>query len=264
MPRFAANLSMMYGEFSFAERFGAAAKDGFQAVEYLFPYEFQAASLRELLDQHGLQQILFNAPPGDWAGGERGIASLPGREQEFRDGFERALDYAKVLGNRYIHVMAGLLTDQRERGRHHAVYLRNLADASLRASREGIQVLIEPINTRDMPGYFLSSQAQARQIRSELGIDDLLIQFDIYHCQIMEGDISKRLQQGLAAGEIAHVQIAGVPDRHEPSEGELNYPYLFNLLDQADYQGWIGCEYRPRGATSAGLEWLRPYLNRQA
>ena len=260
MPRFAANLSMMYGELDFTDRFGAAAKDGFRGIEYLFPYDYPAAGLRKLLDQHGLEQVLFNAPPGDWAAGERGIAALPGREEEFRAGFDKALDYARVLGNRYIHVMAGLLSDERERPRHHAVYLNNLAYAALQASREGMRVLIEPINTRDMPGYFLSTQTQAQQVRKELGIDDVLIQFDIYHCQIMEGDISKRLQAGLQRKDIEHIQIAGVPDRHEPSEGELNYPYLFDLLDRLGYSGWIGCEYRPRGSTSEGLGWLKPYL----
>lgn len=262
MPKFAANLSMMYQEFAFADRFGAAAKDGFQAVEYLFPYEHDAYRLKALLDEHRLKQILFNAPPGDWAAGERGIASLPGREAEFRRGFDNAIEYAKVLGNPYIHVMAGNIRHDDDHARHYAVYLRNLSYAALLASREGVNVLIEPINTRDMPGYFLNRQDEAQEIRRELGIDRLQIQFDIYHCQIVEGDVATKLKYDLSSANpgIGHIQIAGVPDRHEPSEGEINYPYLFRLLDKLGYQGWIGCEYRPRAGTSEGLGWLRPYL----
>ncbi|MFZ6691605.1 2-oxo-tetronate isomerase [Undibacterium sp. SXout20W] len=262
MPKFAANLSMMYQEYSFLDRFDAAAKDGFKGVEFLFPYEHSAQTIRDRLDQNGLQQVLFNAPPGDWSAGERGIASLPGREDEFKRAFDQALEYAKILGNRHIHVMAGLMRPDQDREKYHAVYLRNLAYAALIASREGLTVLIEPINTRDMPGYFLNYQQQAQEICEELGNSHLQVQFDIYHCQIMEGDIVTKLKRDLFrqhAG-VGHVQIAGVPDRHEPDMGEVNYPHLFALLDQLDYQGWIGCEYRPKAATSAGLTWLKPYL----
>jgi len=262
MPKFAANLSMMYQEFEFLDRFSAAAKDGFKGVEFLFPYEHAAQTIRDLLDQYGLQQVLFNAPPGDWVAGERGIASLPGREDEFKRSFDLALQYAKVLGNRHIHVMAGLINHDHDRQRHHAVYLRNLAYAALLASREDMTVLIEPINTRDMPGYFLNYQHQAQEICQELGNSHLQVQFDIYHCQIMEGDIAAKLKRDMVrqhAG-IGHVQIAGAPDRHEPGDGEVNYSYLFKLLDQLGYAGWIGCEYRPKAGTSEGLTWLKPYL----
>ena len=264
MPKFAANLSMMYQEVDFLSRFEAAAKDGFKGVEFLFPYEHTATEIREKLDAHGLQQVIFNAPPGNWAAGERGIASLPGREDEFKRSFDLALQYAKVLGNRHIHVMAGLIDPLQDRERHRAVYLRNLAYATLLASREGLTVLIEPINSRDMPGYFLNYQHQAQEICEELDISHLQVQFDIYHCQIMEGDIAAKLKRDMSrthAG-IGHIQIAGVPDRHEPSEGEVNYPFLFSLLDQLGYVGWLGCEYRTRSGTSEGLGWLKPYLGR--
>jgi len=262
MPKFAANLSMMYQDVDFLSRFAAAAKDGFKGVEFLFPYEHTAAEIRNQLDAHGLQQVMFNAPPGNWAAGERGIASLPGREDEFKRSFDLALQYAKVLGNRHIHVMAGLIDPEQDRERHRAVYLRNLAYAALVASREGLTILIEPINNRDMPGYFLNYQHQAQEICEELDIGHLQVQFDIYHCQIMEGDIAAKLERDMSRAHagIGHIQIAGVPDRHEPSDGEVNYPYLFKLLDQLGYAGWLGCEYRPRAGTSEGLGWLRPYL----
>ncbi|MFZ4529507.1 MAG: 2-oxo-tetronate isomerase [Undibacterium curvum] len=264
MPQFAANLSMMYQEYPFLQRFAAAAQDGFKAVEYLFPYEFDAQELRDALDASGLQQVLFNAPPGDWAAGERGIAALPGREAEFRQGFDLALRYAEVLGNPAIHVMAGIVDAQQDLERCRAVYQRNLAYAALHAARHGKIVLIEPINTRDMPGYFLNLQEDAQQICHEIGVENLQLQFDIYHCQIMQGDVTTRMLDGLRrqVGQIAHIQIAGVPGRHEPSLGELNYPYLFAQLDAAGYAGWVGCEYRPAAGTSAGLDWLRPYLKR--
>lgn len=260
MPRFAANLSMLYTEHDFLERFAAAAADGFKAVEFLFPYDYSAPTLKQLLLDNGLEQALFNAPPGDWAAGERGIASLPGREQEFREGFQRALEYAAVLGNDRIHVMAGLLPDESLRARHQAVYIENLRYAAAQAAKVGVTVVLEPINTRDMPGFFLNYQAQAHGICAEVGADNIKVQFDCYHCQIMEGDLSVKLRRDMAG--IGHIQIAGVPDRHEPDLGELNYPQLFELIDQLGYKGWIGCEYRPKGSTSAGLGWLRAWRER--
>ena len=260
MPRFAANLSMMYTEHDFLDRFAAAAADGFQAVEYLFPYEHPAAELRARLDANGLVQALFNAPPGDWAAGERGMAALPGREAEFRAAFGRALEYAGVIGNDRIHVMAGLIPADAGRSRCRATYLENLAHAASAAAAQGITVLIEPINTRDMPGYFLNRQDDGQSICKEVGADNLKVQFDCYHCQIVEGDVTKTLQRDFAG--IGHIQIAGVPERHEPDIGELNYPYLFDVIDKLGYQGWIGCEYRPRAGTSAGLGWIKPYLKR--
>lgn len=262
MPRFAANLSMMYTELPFNERFAAAAKDGFKAVEYLFPYDYAGTELKDLLNANGLEQVLFNTSPGNWALGERGIASLPGREEEFKQAFDTALDYARLLGNRHLHVMAGLIQPEQDRERHRAVYLRNLAYAALLASREGITIVIEPINTRDIPGYFLNRQDEAQEICQEIGVENLRVQFDIYHCQIVEGDVATKLRRDMSrkhAG-IGHIQIAGVPDRHEPDLGEVNYPYLFDLIDELGYQGWIGCEYRPRAGTSEGLSWVKPWL----
>jgi hydroxypyruvate isomerase len=262
MPRFAANLSMLYPQHDFLARFDAAAADGFEAVEFLFPYDFSIAQLKQRLDDNGLVQALFNAPPGAWAKGERGTASLPGRESEFREGIGQALEYAAVLGNDRIHVMAGLLPSEDLRERHHAIYLENLTYAAEQAVKAGITVLIEPINTRDIPGFFLNRQDQAQAICKEVGAANLKVQFDLYHCQIVEGDVTMKLRRDFAG--IGHIQIAGVPDRHEPSLGELNYPYLFEMIDQLGYQGWIGCEYRPKGDTSEGLQWLRDWRKRQA
>lgn len=258
MPRFAANLSMMYNEHAFLDRFAAAAADGFQAVEYLFPFEHPASEIRRRLDDNGLVQALFNAPPGNWAAGERGTAALPGREAEFREGFAQALEYAAVLGNDRVHVMAGIVPADADHARCRAVYLENLAYAAASAAAHGMTVLMEPINTRDMPGYFLSRQDDAHTIREQVGAANLRVQFDCYHCQIMEGDLAVKLRRDFAG--IGHIQIAGVPERHEPDTGELNYPYLFDVIDGLGYTGWIGCEYRPRAGTSAGLGWLKPYL----
>lgn len=260
MPRFAANLSMLYPQHSFLERFAAAAADGFDAVEYLFPYEYSPQVLKQRLEDNGLVQALFNAPPGDWAAGERGIATLPGRQSEFREGFDRALDYAAVLGNSKIHVMAGLLASEAERARHHGVYLENLAYACAQAAKVGVTVLLEPINTRDMPGFFLNRQDQAHAICREVGAPNLKVQFDCYHCQIVEGDLASKLRRDFSG--IGHIQVAGVPDRHEPDLGEVNYPFLFELMDELGYDGWVGCEYRPRGDTSSGLKWLRDWQAR--
>lgn len=258
MPRFAANLLMMYNEHAFLERFAAAARDGFKAVEYLFPYEFPAAELKARLDAHGLVQALFNAPPGDWAAGERGIASLPGREDEFRRAIDTALDYARVIGNDTLHVMAGLIAPTQDRARHRDVYLRNLAHAAEAARAQNVTIVIEPINPRDMPGFFLNRQDDAQAICREVGAPNLLVQFDCYHCQIVEGDLAMKLKRDIAG--IGHIQIAGVPQRHEPDVGEIHYPYLFELIDALGYDGWIGCEYRPKAGTSEGLGWLAPYL----
>lgn len=258
MPRLAANLTMMYAEHAFLDRFQAAAKDGFTGVEFLFPYEFAAADLKARLADNGLTQALFNAPPGDWGAGERGIASLPGRESEFQRGVEQALEYAAQLGNRSLHVMAGLIRRDEDRAAHRDIYLKNLAFAACAAATADITIVIEPINTRDIPGFFLNRQDDAQAICAEVGAPNLRVQFDCYHCQIVEGDIAVKLQRDMAG--IGHIQIAGVPDRHEPDLGELNYPYLFERIDALGYTGWIGCEYRPKAGTSAGLGWAKPYL----
>jgi hydroxypyruvate isomerase len=255
MPKFAANLTTMYGEHPFLDRFAAAAKDGFRGVEILFPYANEAAELRARLDAHGLEQVLFNAPPGDWEKGERGLASLPGREQDFRRSIERGLEYARVLGNRCMHAMAGLVAPGDDRARHRAAYVANLAWAAREAASIGVTVVIEPINTRNIPGYFLNRQEEAHAVCAEAGEPNLKVQMDLFHCQIVEGDLATRIRRHIAG--VAHMQIAGVPERHEPDTGEVNYPYLFRLLDELGYAGWIGCEYHPRAGTSEGLGWLK-------
>ncbi|HEX2539934.1 MAG TPA: 2-oxo-tetronate isomerase [Caldimonas sp.] len=257
MPRFAANLSMMYVEHPFLRRFAAAAEDGFTAVEYLFPYEWPAATLASALATNGLQQVLFNAPPGDFAGGERGLASLPGREAEFRAGIDRALEYAAALGCPRLHVMAGLVPATTTREAVRPLYVDNLAWAAERAAAAGVDVLIEPINTRDIPGYFLNRQDQAHALLAEVAAANLKVQMDLYHCQIVEGDVAMKLRQYLPTGRVGHLQIAGVPERHEPDRGELNHAYLFDVIDALDYPGWIGCEYRPAADTAEGLGWLQ-------
>ena len=258
MPRFAANLSMMYTEVPFLERFEACARDGFQAVEFLFPYAHPAAEIAAALRANGLQQVLFNAPPGDFERGERGTASLAGREDEFRRGIDTAIAYAGVLACPRVHVMAGLLADPARRDEQWARYERNLEWAARRLGDAGLDTLIEPINTRDIPGYLLNTQAQAHGLRERLGVPGLKVQMDLYHCQIVEGDLATRIRQFI--GGVGHVQIAGVPQRHEPDLGEVNYPYLFEVLDEVGFEGWIGCEYRPRAGTQAGLGWIRPWL----
>ena len=261
MPLFAANLSMLYQEHAFLDRFEAAAKDGFTAVEYLFPYAFAKEDIAARLKAHGLKQVLFNAPPGDWDGGERGLASLPGREEEFRQGFATALEYAVTLDCPRSHVMAGLLPAGTDPAAHYPTYISNLRWAAQQAGKIGRDVLIEPINNRDMPGFFLSLQAQAHQVLADVGEPHLKVQMDLYHCQIMEGDLAMKIRQYLPTGGVGHIQIAGVPQRHEPDLGEVNFSYLYALLDELGYQGAVGCEYRPAnkapGGTTAGLGWLR-------
>jgi len=260
MPRFAANLSFMYAEHAFVDRFAAAAQDGFAAVEYLFPYEVPAAELAGRLSDHALTQALFNAPPGDFAAGERGLACLPERRDEFRRGFaEQALPYAQALRCRRIHVMAGLVPAGADRRALRETYLDNLRWAAREADSAGVDVLIEPINTRDIPGYFLNRQDEAHAVLDEVGAPNLKVQMDLYHCQIVEGDLATKLRRYLPNGRVGHLQIAGVPERHEPDVGELHHPYLFALLDELGYAGHVGCEYRPRAGTSAGLGWFQPW-----
>jgi hydroxypyruvate isomerase len=266
MPRFAANLSMLYPELGFLDRFAAAAADGFEAVEYLFPYEYAPAELTARLRDHGLRQVLFNAPPGDWNGGERGLACLPGREDEFRAGMGRALQYAEALQCPRVHVMAGLVPAGQTRETLRSTYVANLRWAAAEAARQGVDVLIEPINTRDIPGFFVNRQDHAHELVAEIGAANVKVQMDLYHCQVVEGDVATKIRQYLPTGRVGHFQIAGVPQRHEPDVGELNYTYLFGVIDEVaqacGWDGWVGCEYRPaRGAvargTSDGLGWLR-------
>ena len=257
MPRFAANLSMMYTEHDFLDRFAAAAADGFKGVEFLFPYAYAPEELARRLADNGLKQALFNAPPGDWDAGERGMSALPGREDEFRRSIARALDYAQALDCPHIHVMAGMVPAGADRAAMRATYLENLRWACEQAKPDGRTLLIEPINGRDMPGYFLSRQDDAHALIAEVGADNLKVQMDLYHCQIVEGDLAMKIRHYLPTGRVGHFQIAGVPDRHEPDLGEVDFRYLFGVIDAAGYDGWIGCEYRPAAGTSAGLGWLR-------
>ena len=260
MPKFAANLTTLYNEVDFLDRFEAAAKAGFTGVEYLFPYDFDKNQLAERLRQYGLTQVLHNFPPGDWEAGERGIAILPDRIAEFRDGVSRAIDYAGTLGCKQLHCLAGVRPKNADPQVIRETYLANLAYAAAALKTAGIKLLIEPINTRDIPGYYLNRTNEAVAIIEETGSDNLFIQYDIYHMQIMEGDLARTIEANLS--RIAHFQLADNPGRHEPGTGEINYPFLFNKLDEIGYEGWIGCEYRPSTTTSEGLGWFAPYAKR--
>jgi hydroxypyruvate isomerase len=262
--RFAANLSFQYTELPFLERFAAAAADGFRGVEYLFPYEWPTSDLVQQLRSHGLEQVLFNAPPGNWASGERGISCLPGRQAEFRTSITLACNYAVELSCKQVHVMAGIAPRDVDRAVLWNTYRSNLTWAADEAAKAGIDVLIEPINTRDMPGYLLNRQDEAHALVAEVSRPNLKVQMDLYHCQIAEGDIITRLRRYLTGDNraVAHLQVASVPERHEPGEGELHYPNIFRVLEELGYKGWIGCEYRPRAGTSEGLHWLQEYQHR--
>jgi hydroxypyruvate isomerase len=249
LPRFAANLSFLFTEVPFLDRFEAAALAGFTGVEFMFPYAFAADDIRARLDEHGLELVLFNLPPGHWDKGERGFAALPGREDEFASSVDLALTYAETLGCTRLHAMAGLTTHGAER----AAYLANLKMAARWAAAQGVDILIEPINTRDIPGYFLNRTSDAAAIIAEAGEPNLGLQFDIYHRHIMEGGVIGALKE---FGNLArHYQCAGPPDRGEPDAGELDYREIFEMIDASGYGGWIGCEYKPRGETKAGLVW---------
>jgi len=260
MIRLAANLSMLFTEHDFLDRFAVAAKAGFRGVEYLFPYAFEPRELRAALDDNGLEQVLFNLPPGNWEAGERGLASLPGREAEFRDSVSEALRYAEALDCPRLHVMAGLLpadVDKATREAHLATYIDNLRHAAKELARSGRSLLIEPINSHDMPGFFLNRQAQAREVLDWVGADNLRVQFDVYHCQMTEGNLFANLEAQFPC--LGHVQIAGVPGRHEPDVGEVDYPAVLARLAALGYDGWVGCEYKPAAATVAGLGWGAAY-----
>jgi hydroxypyruvate isomerase len=249
MPRFAANLSFMFAEVPFLDRFEAAAKAGFKGVEYLFPYEWPAQELRSRLEANGLTQALFNAPAGDFASGDRGLAAIPGREAEFEASIAKALDYAAALACPRIHVMPGL----RHHGARRAVYIANLRKAARMAARQGVDVIIEPINQRDIPGFFLATTDQARGVIHEVGESNIGLQFDLYHRQIQEGDTAMAIRE---FGHLArHYQIASPPDRGEPDDGEMNYAFLFREIDASGFTGWVGCEYKPRRGTVEGLAW---------
>jgi hydroxypyruvate isomerase len=257
MPRFAANLSMMFNEVPFLDRFALAAKAGFKGVEFLFPYEHPAAEIASRLKNNGLQQVLFNAPAGDFAKGERGMAAIPGKQAAFRDSIKLALEYATTLACPRLHIMAGLKPEGVAHDTLTAVYGANLAYAAEECAKVGVKPIIEPINHRDIPGFFLNTTDQAAAIIAAVGPEKLGMQFDLYHCQITEGDVVKRVEKHLPL--IAHMQVADTPGRHEPGTGEVNWPFVFKTIDALGFRGWIGCEYRPAGETLAGLSWFAPY-----
>jgi hydroxypyruvate isomerase len=261
MPRFAANLTMLFAEMPFLDRFAAAKAAGFSGVEYLFPYDYDKADLREQLDEYGLIQVLHNLPAGNWATGERGIAILPDRVDEFRDGVARAISYAKALDCRQLNCLVGIAPRDADPFEMNEVLVENLRFAADALARERIKLLVEPINTLDIPGFFLNKTEQAVQLIADVRSGNLFIQYDIYHMQVMEGDIARSLQKHLA--RIAHVQLADNPGRNEPGTGEINYPFLFRHLDALGYRGWVGCEYKPRTTTIDGLGW-RAALTRDA
>jgi len=255
MPKFAANLGMLFTELPFERRFAAAARNGFKATELLFPYDHAPRDIAKWLADSGLQNRGLNLWPGDFAAGERGLASLPGRERDFRAAVTRALEYAEATKTPTLHAMAGLVAPTGDRATHRAVYIENLRFAARELAKTGRTLLIEPINPRDIPGYFLNTQADAHAIVGEVAEANLKVQMDFYHAQIVEGDLAIKFRKHF--NNIGHVQIAGVPDRHEPDEGEVEYGYLLRLLDEMGYAGWVGCEYRPRAGTEAGLGWMR-------
>jgi hydroxypyruvate isomerase len=261
MPKFSANLGFLFTELPFLDRFAAAARAGFAAVEYASPYEHRARDIGERLADHGLTQALFNLPAGNWEAGERGIAVLPGREAEFRDGVSRALDYAEELGCARLNCLAGIAPPGADRRALEETFVANLAFAAEAARERGVQLLIEPINTHDMPGFFLNRSDEALRLINRVGSDNLRLQADVYHMQVMEGDLARRLEAAMPS--IAHIQIADNPGRHEPGSGEINYAFLLPLIDRLGYSGWVGCEYRPRAATEAGLGWMAPYRDRR-
>jgi len=258
MSKLAANLTMLFGEVDFLERFKAAADAGFRGVEFLFPYAYDAQALKQRLRDHKLVQVLHNLPAGNWAGGERGIACLPGREDEFKAGVAQAIAYANVLECDRVNCLAGIPPQTVEPSAARATFVANLQYAAPLLKSAGIKLLIEPINTRDVPGFFLSGTRQAIEIIEAVGSDNLWLQYDIYHMQIMEPPVAATIERELP--RIAHMQLADVPGRHEPGTGEMDYPSLLSLIDRLGYTGWIGCEYVPAAKTVDGLAWTKPYL----
>jgi hydroxypyruvate isomerase len=264
MPRFAANLSFLFNEVPFLDRFAEAAQAGFRAVEFAFAYDYRVREVASRAREHGLDVVLINAPPGDWTAGDRGLASLPGREHEFAASIVTGLRLAAALACPRLHVMAGIVpdgADAAERERRLRTYQRNLRFACQEAAAQNVQILIEPLNPRDVPNYLLTTQAAAHAVREEVGLSNLRVQMDLYHAQIVEGDLATKIRRWLP--HVGHIQIAGVPERNEPNAGEVNYEFLFRLLDELKYDGWVGCEYRPAQGTAAGLGWLYKLLDRR-
>ncbi|MEO3999185.1 hydroxypyruvate isomerase [Mesorhizobium sp. CAU 1732] len=258
MPKFSANLSMLFQDYAFLDRFDAAARAGFEAVEYVSPYEYAADAIAQRLRANGLTQALFNLPVGNWDKGERGLAILPERKAEFRRSVETAIDYAQALGCTQVNCLAGIVPHGIDRGVLRSTFVENLAYAADTLGSAGIRLLIEPINDRvDIPGFFLTGSRQALVIIGDVGSENLFLQYDIYHMQLMEGDLARSIEANLS--RIAHIQIADNPGRHEPGTGEINCPFLFAHLDRIGYAGWVGAEYQPREGTEAGLGWFRPF-----
>ena len=255
MPKFAANLTMLFNEVPFLDRFERAAQAGFDAVEFLFPYAYPTHDIRSRLDAHGLQLVLHNLPAGDWDAGERGIGCLPERSEEFRDGVARGIDYASALGVKQLNCLAGKAPAGADEALLRKTFVANLRHAAGALKKAGIRLLIEPINTFDIPGFYLNRSAQALSLLDEVDSDNLFLQYDIYHAQRMEGELAATLEANLA--RIGHVQLADNPGRHEPGTGEINYPFLFAHLDRIGYRGHVGCEYKPATTTEAGLGWLK-------
>jgi len=260
MLKFAANLSVLFTEVPFLDRFERAAKAGFHGVECLFPYAYGAGDVAGRLERHGLQLVLINAPAGDWEAGDRGTAALPERRDEFRGAIEMALDYARAVGCKQVHAMAGIIQPHADRARCEHVFLENIRHAADLAAREGVTILIEALNGRDVPGYFVAHQRDALELVRRVGRPNVAVQLDYYHAQIMGGDLTKLTER--MAGSFAHVQIASVPDRHEPDEGEVSYRHLFETLERVGFTGWIGCEYIPRGKTEDGMRWMETLRGR--
>jgi hydroxypyruvate isomerase len=257
MPRFSANLSMLFTEHDFLDRFDAAARSGFKGVEYIGPYDHAPDVVAARLKKNGLSQVLFNLPAGDWAGGERGIGCLPDRVGEFREGVDTAIAYARALGCDQVNCLAGIAPEGVAPDVVENAFVENLKFAADRLERAGIRLLVEAINTIDIPGFFLATSEQALRIIDRVGSRNLYFQYDIYHMQIMEGDLARTIERNL--GRIAHIQLADNPGRHEPGTGEINYPFLYEHLDRIGYSGWIGAEYKPSAGTEAGLGWFRPF-----
>jgi hydroxypyruvate isomerase len=257
MPRFAANLTMMFTELPFLSRFAAAAEAGFDAVEFLFPYDFDKGELASLLTANGLTLVLHNLPAGDWAAGERGIACHPDRIVEFRSGVERAIDYASALHCPKVNCLAGILSDGVTADAARATLIENLRCAASKLQAAGIGLLLEPVNTRDIPKFFVDRTRRGLDIIAATGSTNIKLQYDIYHAQVMEGDLARTIETEF--DHIGHIQLADNPGRHEPGTGEINYPFLFRRIDELGYSGWIGCEYKPATSTTAGLSWFAPY-----
>ncbi|MDG2018116.1 MAG: hydroxypyruvate isomerase [Porticoccaceae bacterium] len=258
MPKICANLSMLFNEYDFLDKFERAASAGFKGVEYLFPYQYASNAIKQRLDDNQLTQVLFNLPAGDWASGERGIACHPDRISEFRDGVEQAIDYAKDLNCGQCNALAGIVPNDISPEQAEETFIDNLRFASDTLEQHGIKLLIEAINTYDIPRFFLNNTAQTMKILDEVGSNNLSYQYDIYHMQRMEGEVSSTIQKNLA--RIGHLQLADNPGRHEPGTGEINYDFLIKFIDQLGYQGWIGAEYIPADSTEKGLGWIKQYI----